>query len=331
MARDQRTISIVCPAFNEEEVLPFFHEELCAVLASLKDHYTIEIIYVDDGSRDRTLEVIRSLAAGDGRVRYLSFSRNFGHQAALTAGMEHARGDAVITMDSDLQHPPALLPVLLQKWRDGFDVVLTIREEDPQLGFVKRFTSRLFYRVMRLLSSTDIRMAAADYRLLSRKAVNALLRLRETHRFLRGMVQWLGFPAAEVPFRPGGRKAGVSKYGLRRMLNLAGDGILSFSRVPLRVATFLGLVSVTLGLVGSAALAGHWLLSPDNSGAGWVVLLLATQLLGGAILCALGLIGEYVGRIYEQVKDRPLYVLKDSSPAADVERGRAGPPVRDAA
>jgi dolichol-phosphate mannosyltransferase len=245
--------------------------------------------------------------------------------------MEQARGDAVVTMDSDLQHPPALLPALLQKWRDGFDVVLTIREEDPRLGFVKRFTSRLFYRVMRALSSTDIRMAAADYRLLSRKAVNALLRLRETHRFLRGMVQWLGFPAAEVPFRPGGRKAGVSKYGLRRMLNLAGDGILSFSRVPLRVATFLGLAAVALGLIGSAAFAGHWLLSSDNGGAGWMVLLLATQLLGGSILCALGLIGEYVGRIYEQVKDRPLYVLKDASPAADAEEGQTGQSVCDAA
>src|SRR5262249_26313017 len=164
-----------------------------------------------------------------------------------------------------------------------------IREEDPRLGFVKRFTSRLFYRVMRRLSSTDIRMAAADYRLLSRKALTALLKMREGHRFLRGMVQWLGFPAAEVPFQPGGRKAGASKYGLQRMLNLAGDGLLSFSRVPLRLATFLGLAAVACGLVGSVCLAGRWLLSSDNSGAGWAVLLVTTQLLGGAILCALGL------------------------------------------
>jgi dolichol-phosphate mannosyltransferase len=208
--------------------------------------------------------------------------------------------------------------------------VLTIREEDPRLGFVKRLTSRLFYRVMRMLSSTDIRMAAADYRLMSRKAVNALLQLRETHRFLRGMVQWLGFPAAEVPFHPGGRKAGVSKYGLRRMLNLAGDGILSFSRVPLRLATFLGLGAVACGLVGSVCLAARWLLS-DDGGSSWSVLLVTMQLLGGSILCALGLIGEYVGRIYEQVKCRPLYVLKERSAATDVQEGRAERPARDAA
>src|SRR5262249_12272195 len=152
---------------NEEEVLPHFHRELSAVLATLEAEYEAEILYVDDGSSDGTLAVIRGLTARDARVRYLSFSRNFGHQAALSAGREHARGDVVVTRDSDLQHPPELLPVLLEKWRAGFDVVLTIREDDPSLGFGKRFTSRVFYRVMRLLSSTDIRMAAADYRLMS--------------------------------------------------------------------------------------------------------------------------------------------------------------------
>src|SRR5436190_6347386 len=184
-------------------------------------------------------------------------------------------------MDSDLQHPPELLPFLLEKWREGFEVVLTIRAEDRRLGFVKRFTSRFFYRAMRLLSDTDIRMAAADYRLMSRKAVDALLQLRETHRFLRGMVQWLGFPAAEVSFRPAGRRAGVSKYSLRRMLNLAGDGILSFSRVPLRVATFLGLLALGFGLLGSIYLTGCWLLGGGQVGAGWGVLLATLHVLGG--------------------------------------------------
>ncbi len=331
MARERHKLSVVCPAFNEEEVLPHFHQELCAVLAALEPSYTAEIVYVDDGSSDGTLRVLRELAGRDARVRYLSFSRNFGHQAALTAGLEHAGGDVLVTMDADLQHPPELLPALLQKWEQGAEVVLTIRAEDRRLGFCKRFTSKFFYRVMRLLSTTDIRMAAADYRLMSRKAVNALLQLREAHRFLRGMVQWLGFPTAEVSFRPGGRKAGVSKYGLRRMLNLAGDGILSFSRVPLRIATFLGLTAVSFGLLYSAFLAGRWLLSPAPADAGLGVLLATTQLLGGCILCAVGLVGEYVGRIYEQVKGRPLYVLKESSAETGAGRAHGEGPVREAA
>jgi dolichol-phosphate mannosyltransferase len=327
MARDRRKLSVVCPAFNEEEVLPHFHRELCAVLATLEADYDIEVIYVDDGSRDGTLAVLRELAERDARVRYLSLSRNFGHQAALTAGIEDARGDAVITMDSDLQHPPELLPVLLEKWRAGYEVVLTIREEDPRLGLVKRTTSKLFYRVMRLLSSTEVRMAAADYRLMSRKAVDGLLQLRETHRFLRGMVQWLGFPSAEVPYRPAGRRAGVSKYSMRRMLKLAGDGLLSFSRMPLRIATILGLAATGFGLLTSLYLAGCWLFGGEAAGGG--VLLASLYLLGGCILCALGLVGEYVGRIYEQVKGRPLYVLKERS--AEPAAGEARHPRRDAA
>jgi glycosyltransferase involved in cell wall biosynthesis len=319
MARERQTVSIVCPAFNEEEVLPHFHRELSAALAALEDRFAFEILYVDDGSRDGTLAVLRGLAARDGRARYLSFSRNFGHQAALTAGLEHARGDAVVTMDSDLQHPPELLPRLLEKWQEGSEVVLTIRAEDPRLGLGKRLTSRLFYRVMRLLSSTDIRVAAADYRLLSRKAVDALLRLRESHRFLRGMVQWLGFPSAEVAFEPAGRRAGVSKYGLRRMLSLAGDGILSFSRVPLRITTALGLTAASFGLLYAGYVGGRAVLAGGGCG-GWEAVLVTTHLLGGAILCALGLVGEYVGRIYEQVKGRPLYVLKESSAEASGEQ-----------
>jgi dolichol-phosphate mannosyltransferase len=322
MARQRPLVSMVCPAFNEEAVLPLFHRELSAVLAALEEHYTFEVIYVDDGSRDGTLAVLRDLVTGGGRVRYLSLSRNFGHQVALTAGLEHARGDAVVTMDSDLQHPPELLPRLLRRWQEGFDVVLTIRAEDPRLGFVKRFTSRVFYRVLRLLSSTDMRVAAADYRLLSRKAVDALLRLRETHRFLRGLVQWLGFPAAEVHFEPARRRAGESKYGLRRMLSLASDGILSFSRVPLRLVSTLGLLGLGFGLVHALCLAGRGLFASGGV-AGWEVVLVSIHLLGGGILCGLGVIGEYVGRIYEQVKGRPLYVVKESSPDREGAREAA--------
>jgi dolichol-phosphate mannosyltransferase len=314
MARVITKLSIVCPAFQEEEVLPLFHQELSGVLDPLESDYDIEIIYVDDGSRDGTLEVLKALAAHDPRVRFLSLSRNFGHQAALTAGLEHARGDVVVTMDSDLQHPPALVPVLLQKWKDGADIVLTIRQDDPHLGFWKRFTSRWFYRVLGLVSDTDIRLAAADFRLMSRKAVDALLQLRETHRFIRGMVQWLGFAVAEVPFHPAGRKAGVSKYTLRRMVNFAFDGIVSFSKVPLRISIFLGLLALCTSFLVGCWTAVNWALSGHVVGLGWAALLISMHLIGGCILLALGIVGEYVGRIYDQVKGRPLYLLKDKSP-----------------
>jgi dolichol-phosphate mannosyltransferase len=320
MSDEKTLVSVVCPAFQEEEVLPLFHRELSATLAALERDYRFEILYVDDGSRDGTLDVIKQLARTDPRVTYLSLSRNFGHQAALTAGLEHARGEAVISMDSDLQHPPRVLPLLLRKWQEGHDVVITIREDDRRLGLFKRLTSAAFYRLMSLFSDTDIRLAASDFRLLSRKALQALVQLREHHRFVRGLVQWLGFRSAEIVFTPDERRAGQSKYNLRRMLRLAGDGLFSFSRVPLRLATYLGLLAVAVGLGHSAWCLVEVLRGADQRQTALHYLLLATHLLGGATLFALGILGEYVGRIYEQVKGRPLYVLKEHAPAADAAR-----------
>ena len=322
MSSTRPKLSIVCPAYQEEEVLPRFHPELTAVLDGLAAEYDIEVLYVDDGSRDRTLEVLRRLAAVDARVRYLSLSRNFGHQAALTAGLEHASGDLVITLDSDLQHPPALIPVLLEKWKEGHDVVLTLREDDPRLSWRKRLTSRLFYRVMALVSNTELRAAAADFRLLTRKAVDALLRLRETHRFVRGLVSWVGFRTATVPYMPAGRAAGVSKYTLRMMLALALDGLLSFSRVPLRLPLFLGsaLCALGFGVAGWGALQALFAVGPTDWR--WFVLMATLLLVGGSILVALGIVGEYVGRIYEQVKSRPNYLLKEASPELVAESDR---------
>src|SRR6185437_12468301 len=312
MAAPVCKLSIVCPAFEEEEVLPRFHAELCAALAPLEPEYEIEILYIDDGSRDGTLDFLRRTAAADPRVRYLSFSRNFGQQAALTAGMEHARGDVVITLDSDLQHPPNLIPALLEQWRLGHDVVLTFREDDPRLNWFKRGSSRAFNTVMRWLSDTPVSSAASDYRLLSRKAVDALLRLHEKHRFLRGMVNWLGFRTTTVSFHPASRGAGVTKYTLRRMVALAVDAMLSFSKLPLRLSFFLGAMLAVFGaghalILLTAALFG-------GSISGYQTVLIAVFLIGGAILCSLGIVGEYIGRIYEQVKARPLYLLKETSP-----------------
>jgi dolichol-phosphate mannosyltransferase len=326
-------LSIVCPAFEEEEVLPRFHAELCGVLGQLGTEYDIEIIYIDDGSRDGTLACIRFLAAADPRVRYLSFSRNFGQQSALTAGMEYAGGDVIITLDADMQHPPGVIPELLAQWRAGHDIVLTLREDDPRLGWFKRITSRAFNGLMRWLSETEVRAAASDYRLLTRKAVEALLQLHETHRFLRGMVNWLGFRTATVPFFPAVRGAGVTKYTLRRMTALAVDAMLSFSKLPLRVSLFVGVVVTLLG-AGSAVVAVFRSLTGSAQGP-YPVLLVALLLIGGSILCGVGVVGEYVGRIYEQVKARPLYLLKDASPELSAgalgrlaRHGRAYPPSR---
>lgn len=312
MAEPGNKLSIVCPAFEEQEVLPHFHAELCAALAPLECDYDLEILYIDDGSRDGTLAYLRFLAARDPRVRYLSFSRNFGQQAALTAGMEHARGDAVITLDSDLQHPPHLIPALLEQWRAGHDVVLTYREDDPRLSYFKRMSSRAFNTVMHWLSETPISSSVSDYRLLSRKAVDALLRLHEKHRFLRGMVNWLGFRTTTVAFHPSSRGAGATKYNLRRLMALAIDAMLSFSKLPLRLSFFLGALCIVLGIADGMYLIGRALLG--GGFAGEHLLLTVLFLIGGSILGSLGIVGEYVGRIYEQVKARPLYLLKDASP-----------------
>ncbi len=329
MTEPRPLVSIVCPAFQEEEVLPLFHAELSDVLRGLDRDFRFEILFVDDGSRDRTLDVLRELSARDPRVRYLSLSRNFGHQAALTAGLEHATGDAVVSLDADLQHPPRVVPLLLEKWREGFEVVITVRADDQRLSFFKRATSKLFYQLMGWLSETEIRLSASDFRLLSRKAVQALLKMREQHRFVRGMVQWLGFPAAEIAFQPDERRAGRSKYTFRRMLRLAGDGLFSFTQVPLRIPAYLGLAALMLAAGHLAWSLVQGLLGADGATLRWHYLLFTLDLLGGCILCALGFLGEYVGRIYDQVKQRPLYLLKEDS--QQVAAAKAEKPRREAA
>jgi polyisoprenyl-phosphate glycosyltransferase len=323
MTTTKALLSIVSPVYEEEEVLPHFHRVLGEVLDGLADEYDAEIILVDDGSRDGTLALLRQMAADDPRVRYFSFSRNFGHQAAITAGLENARGDAVVTLDCDLQHPPSLIPALMQKWRDGYDIVATVREDDRTVGLWKRLTSRVFFRLMRLLSEEEVREAASDYQLLSRKALQALLLMGETHRFLRGMVNWLGFPTATVPFRVAEREAGASKFTFGRLTGFATDALLSFSKIPLRLPFFLGAAVVFIGLLYAVyglarVIAAGAVLEP-----GWITVLATLHLIGGSILCSVSLVGEYVGRIYEQVKGRPLYLLKESSPAPPAKASRA--------
>jgi dolichol-phosphate mannosyltransferase len=305
-------LSVVSPAFNEEDVLPSFHSELIKTLTELEGEFDIEIIYVDDGSSDCTPAILSRFAMTDPRVHFLRLSRNFGHQSALTAGLEFARGDVIVSMDSDLQHPPALIPQLIAGWRAGNDVVVTIREYHRSIGLFKRYTSRLFSFAMRYCSGMDIRPSASDFRLLTRKALDALLRMPERLRFLRGMVHWLGFSTAEVAFVAPPRFAGKSKFTLIRMVRLARDGLLAFSRVPLHAALLLAGAMLFVSFI-TTTLA--WLLFRPPDSVAWLMLALiaGAHLAGGAIWIALLAFSEYLARIHEQVLGRPLYVVCDSS------------------
>ena len=319
MSTELPLLSVVVPAYNEEAVLPAFHTELARCLDDLEEEYEAEVLYVDDGSRDATPAVLAGLAATDPRVRYVRLSRNFGHQAAMTAGLDRARGDVIVTMDADLQHPPALLGKLLGQWAAGNDVVLTIRTDHGSIGPFKRLTSRLFYVLMRSCSGMDIRPAASDFRLMSRKALDALLGMPERHRFLRGMVHWLGFPSAEVAFVAPPRFAGKSKFTTVRMIRLARDGLLSFSRVPLHAALVLAGGMIGLSFLGTGL---AWLLLRPDGPVGWLLLALigAVHLAGGAMWVALVAFSEYLARIHEQVLGRPLYVVERDT---EVAVGRA--------
>lgn len=307
-------VSIVCPAYEEEAVLPIFHSALSDAIEGLRDQYRFEIVYVDDGSRDRTFETLRDIAEFDARVRVFSLSRNFGHQAALTAGLDHAAGDAIITLDSDMQHPPSLIPQMIASWRRGFDVVQTIRADEPEAGWWKTATSKLFYRLMRRWTDLDVRPAGADFRLLSRRALEGLRSMRESHRYLRGMVQWMGFRVAEAPFTPDARRAGASKYTWAKMVRLALDGLSSFSRAPLRLSVAAGIAATTLSLVASLVLTASRIHD-------WPVAAVVTagHLVVLALFASVGVLGEYVGRVYEECKHRPPYLIQDAFPLSALE------------
>ncbi|MDE2292803.1 MAG: glycosyltransferase family 2 protein [Elusimicrobia bacterium] len=306
-------LSVVVPAYDEEEALPLFHRRLSRALADTR--LRCEIVFVDDGSRDRTAAVLRSLQAEDPAVCVVTLSRNFGHQAALTAGLELSRGRAVVTMDADLQHPPELIASMLERWRAGAAVVNGVRADERRAGWLKGGASRLFYRFLNLISDTPVVAGAPDFRLLDRRVVDALISMRESHRFLRGMVAWLGFPEASVPFDPPERARGRTKYTWGRMTRLALDGIASGSIRPLRAALWLGAgvlaASVAYALYVLLIFALHRTLIK-----GWASIVLLVMFMGGGQLILLGIIGEYVGRTYEQVKGRPLYVIRE------VRRGR---------
>lgn len=300
-------LSVIVPCFNEEQVLQSTHERLSRTLARLSLDY--EIIYVDDGSTDQTSAILHRLQQQDERVRVLAFSRNFGHQVAVTAGVDNAGGDAVVLIDADLQDPPELIAEMVARWREGFNVVYGLRtDRDGETAF-KIWTARLFYRLINVLSEVAIPLDTGDFRLMDRQVIEALRRMPERDRFVRGMVSWLGFRQVALPYRRAARTAGQTKYPLKKMVRLALDGILSFSVLPLRLATYVGLLSFAAGILAGLFSIVRLLIGQPS--APWTGVLIMVLLLGGLQLVCTGIIGEYLGRTYMESKRRPLYVLKD--------------------
>ena len=296
-------ISIVTPVYNEEDNVVFFHEEITKVMETTGMDY--ELIYVNDGSKDRTDELIRALAEKDSHVRAITFARNFGHQTAITCGMDFARGDAVITMDGDMQHPPELIPLLLEKWKDGYDIVQTSRTSTEDSGFIKKITSAGYYKVINSISKTPVTPGGSDFRLMNRKSLDVFLRFREHARFIRGIVGGLGFKQTTIKFEAPARHAGVSKFSMNKMLHFAMDGILTNSTTPLRAAFYAGAVSGFIGILLILHVLYSYLVG--NTVPGWATMTILIAFFGSANLVGLGIIGEYIGRIYEETKDRPLY------------------------
>lgn len=309
---DHPLISIVVPVLDEEDCVEELARRIDQAMTGADAEY--EVIFVDDGSGDRTPERIAELhKAAPSRVRSIRFTRSFGHQAALVAGLRHARGDAVVTMDGDLQHPPEFLPTLIDVWRGGVDVVHTVRRlpaGEARSG--KERTAHAFYRVLSALASVPVIPASADFRLLDRRAVDAFNSLEERFIYARGLIPWLGFPDARVEYEVGERFAGRSKYSFWPMLRLALDGVFSFSVLPLRLISLLGLVTTLFGVaVGAHALISY--LTGGVSASGWTSVVVLILIFGGVQLLSIGILSEYVGRVYEEVKRRPRYVIESQS------------------
>ncbi len=311
-----KLVSIVVPVYNEEENIRHFYGAVCENMAGLD--YDFELIFVDDGSKDRSRAILRELEKEDSRVQPIFLARNFGHQLALTCGLDHADGDAVVTMDGDMQHPPELIPVLLEKWEAGYEVVQTIRQTTEGVSALKKLTSYYYYKLLNMLSSVHIQEGGSDFRLMDRMVVLAFRRYREHARFIRGMVGAMGYRQIQLEFVAPKRFAGVSKFSPRKMMNFALDGILAYSTLPLRFGLYGGLLC---GLL-SMALFIHVLFTKyiaNDAVPGWATITGCVLFFGGVQLAILGIIGEYIGRIFEEVKNRPLYLIAKGKPKDEEE------------
>ncbi|MBP1765838.1 MAG: glycosyl transferase family 2 [Firmicutes bacterium] len=301
-------ISIVVPVFNEQDNLDIFYQEVCRHMENLP--YRFELIFVDDGSSDATPLILDRLTEKDPRVRAFILARNFGHQVALTCGLDHADGDAVITMDGDMQHPPELLPAILKKWEEGYEVVKTVRLRTEGISFFKKFTSGMFYKLINAMSNVHITEGGSDFRLLDKKVVASFRRFKERARFIRGMVDAIGYRQTTLEFTALRRYAGQSKYSVTKMLRFALDGITAYSRMPLRFAFYFGILFslISFGLTLHVLFIKYF---TNDAVPGWATISASILFLGGLQLLGVGIVGEYVGRIFDEVKQRPLYLVRD--------------------
>jgi polyisoprenyl-phosphate glycosyltransferase len=314
-------LSVVVPAFNEESGIAEFHRRLSSVMERLSSQW--EAIYVNDGSRDGTLAVLQKLREGDPHVGILNLSRNFGKETAMTAGLDHARGDAVIVIDADLQDPPELIPDLVEGWREGFDMVYAQRRKRDGETWMRRATAFLFYRLVRRVGGFEVPSDVGDFRLMSRRHVDAVLRLRERHRFMKGLFCWVGFPSKAVLYDRSPRLADTTKWNYWGLWNLALEGITSFTIVPLKIATYLGLLVAAFAVLFGGYIVIATLLF-GNPVAGYPSMMAVMLFLGGTQLITLGLIGEYLGRVFNETKSRPLYVIEGFMPSELSYNGQRG-------
>ena len=303
------TYSIIAPIYNEIENIPELYRRVTEVMQSAREPW--ELILVDDGSTDGSTEKIRELAKADKHVRPVIFARNFGHQVAITAGWDYARGEAVVIIDADLQDPPEVILQLAEKWREGYEVVYAVRAEREGETWFKKFTASLFYRLIRWITDVDIPVDTGDFRLMDRKVVDVLKQMKERHRFPRGMSAWVGFKQVGVEYKRAARVAGVTKYPFRKMLKLAANAITGFSYFPLQVATFFGFISAGVAIVAIPIVA-ILRMTGSHFFEGQTTTLISVLFLGGVQLISLGILGEYIGRLYDEAKGRPLYIVREA-------------------
>jgi polyisoprenyl-phosphate glycosyltransferase len=305
-------LSVVVPCFNEEEVIEACHERLVTTLKSMPVDF--EIIYINDGSTDGTIQALKDIRNHEPRVSVIDFSRNFGKEIALSAGLDHARGDAVVVIDADLQDPPELIPELYKAFLEGYDVVYAKRQARNGETFLKKLTARYFYRVMRILVKPAIPEDTGDFRILSRRAVDTLKKFREQHRFMKGLFAWIGYPQKELVYNRDARLAGKTKWNYWKLWNFALEGITSFSIEPLKVSTYLGLLTAVFAFVYALFIV-YKTIAFGEPVRGYPSLMVVILFLGGVQLTVLGILGEYMGRIFNETKNRPLYIVKDYIPA----------------